>query len=139
MNKNSRVLSHILEYCKDIQEDVDRIGNSYEVFKSDKLYQKAITMSMLQIGELTTHLSEDFKSSTNEEMDWRNIKGLRNILAHNYGSIDFDVIWEIKDTDIPRIKEFCEQTIHNLENSDTDSNDDYISEDDYEDEQGRGR
>lgn len=138
MNKNIRVLSHILEYCNDIQEDADRIGNSYETFKGDKLYQKAITMSMLQIGELTTHLSEDFKSSTNEEMDWRNIKGLRNILAHNYGSIDFDIIWEIKDTDIPRIKEFCEQAINTLENCDANNNCTDFDDDD-EDEQGRGR
>lgn len=139
MNKNIRVLNHILEYCNDIQQDIDRIGNSYETFKSDKLYQKAITMSMLQIGELTTHLSEDFKSSTNDEMDWRNIKGLRNILAHNYGSIDFDIIWEIKDTDIPRIKEFCEQAICYLEKCDADRDADNICYDDYEDEQTRGR
>ncbi|MFR8295116.1 MAG: DUF86 domain-containing protein [Ruminococcus sp.] len=91
----------MLEYCNDIYDDCLRLGNSYEVFKNDRLLQKAVTMSMLQIGELTTHLSDEFKDLTNNEMDWRNLKGLRNIVAHQYGSIQFDLIWQIKENDIP--------------------------------------
>jgi hypothetical protein len=99
----------MLEYCNDIYDDCLRLGNSYEVFKNDRLLQKAVTMSMLQIGELTTHLSDEFKDLTNNEMDWRNLKGLRNIVAHQYGSIQFDLIWQIKENDIPMIMDFCQK------------------------------
>lgn len=101
----------MLEYCNDINDDCLRLGNSYEVFKNDRLLQKAVTMSMLQIGELTTHLSDEFKDLTNNEMDWRNLKGLRNIVAHQYGSIQFDLIWQIKENDIPMIMDFCQKYI----------------------------
>lgn len=101
----------MLEYCNDIYDDCLRLGNSYEVFENDRLLQKAVTMSMLQIGELTTHLSDEFKDLTNNEMDWRNLKGLRNIVAHQYGSIQFDLIWQIKENDIPMIMDFCQKYI----------------------------
>ena len=101
----------MLEYCNDIYDDCLRLGNSYEVFKNDRLLQKAVTMSMLQIGELTTHLSDEFKDLTNNEKDWRNLKGLRNIVAHQYGSIQFDLIWQIKENDIPMIMDFCQKYI----------------------------
>lgn len=101
----------MLEYSNDIYDDCLRLGNSYEVFKNDRLLQKAVTMSMLQIGELTTHLSDEFKDLTNNEMDWRNLKGLRNIVAHQYGSIQFDLIWQIKENDIPMIMDFCQKYI----------------------------
>lgn len=101
----------MLEYCNDIYDDCLRLGNSYEMFENDRLLQKAVTMSMLQIGELTTHLSDEFKDLTNNEMDWRNLKGLRNIVAHQYGSIQFDLIWQIKENDIPMIMDFCQKYI----------------------------
>lgn len=101
----------MLEYCNDIYDDCLRLGNSYEVFENDRLLQKAVTMSMLQIGELTTHLSDEFKDLTNNEMNWRNLKGLRNIVAHQYGSIQFDLIWQIKENDIPMIMDFCQKYI----------------------------
>ena len=101
----------MLEYCNDIYDDCLRLGNSYEVFENDRLLQKAVTMSMLQIGELTTYLSDEFKDLTNNEMDWRNLKGLRNIVAHQYGSIQFDLIWQIKENDIPMIMDFCQKYI----------------------------
>lgn len=101
----------MLEYCNDIYDDCLRLGNSYEVFENDRLLQKAVTMSMLQIGELTTHLSDEFKDLTNNEMDWRNLKGLRNIVAHQYGSIQFDLVWQIKENDIPMIMDFCQKYI----------------------------
>ena len=101
----------MLEYCNDIYDDCLRLGNSYEVFENYRLLQKAVTMSMLQIGELTTHLSDEFKDLTNNEMDLRNLKGLRNIVAHQYGSIQFDLIWQIKENDIPMIMDFCPKYI----------------------------
>ncbi|PSR34973.1 MAG: hypothetical protein C7B46_03010 [Sulfobacillus benefaciens] len=28
-------------------------------------------------------------------MDWRNIKGLRNVLIHGYAEVDLDCVWTI--------------------------------------------
>lgn len=111
MDKNYNVLEHILNYCIEIEEDCKLFNNSKEIFSSNRVYQKAITMSLLQIGELTTHLTDDFKKLTSNEVDWRNVKGLRNIIAHNYGSLKFEMIWQIKEYEIPQIKLFCQKYI----------------------------
>lgn len=77
-------------------------------------------MSLLQIGELTTHLSDEFKNDTAGEMDWRNIKGLRNLLAHRYGTMDISLVWDIKEKDINLLREFCDKHIDLLKNAELD-------------------
>ncbi len=39
------------------------------------------------------------------------MKGMRNLVAHNYGSMDRRVIWETAVTDIPVLKKFCEEQL----------------------------
>lgn len=74
-------------------------------------------MSLLQIGELTSHLSDEFKEQTKSEIYWSAIKGMRNIFAHNYGAIDIDLVWETALFDIPTLHKFCDRKICELRNS----------------------
>ena len=39
------------------------------------------------------------------------MKGLRNLVAHHYGSMSRDIIWETAVTDIPVLKKFCEEQL----------------------------
>lgn len=64
-------------------------------------------MSLLQIGELTTHLSDDFKEAFSSEVDFRGCKKFRNIVAYNYGAVKFDSVWKSVKEEIPQIKAFC--------------------------------
>ena len=109
--KNIEVLHKISNYCDLINGTVNRFGNELTAFMNDKDYQDSICMKLLQIGELTTHLSDDFKQEFSNEVDWRGSKLLRNIVAHRYGSIKFDEIWSIVTTEIPDIKSFCDEKI----------------------------
>ena len=59
--RDRSVLEHIISYCAEIEEAVQRFGDSYEAFREDSLYRHACAMCILQIGELTGHLSEDFR------------------------------------------------------------------------------
>ena len=40
-----------------------------------------------------------------------------NLVAHEYGELDGDLLWEIITEDIPALKQFCEQTISEAENT----------------------
>lgn len=68
-------------------------------------------MSLLQIGELTGHLPEDFREATKATIYWPAIKGMRNLFAHNYGALDIDLVWETAVGDIPMLLEFCNKTV----------------------------
>ena len=90
-----------------IQDTIARFGNSPDGFLLDSDYQQSIAFSILQIGELTGGLSEEYRSSTKEQIQWPHIKGVRNIIVHDYGKIQLDRVWDIATKDIPVLKAFC--------------------------------
>ena len=109
-NKNTSALKHIINYCNEIEQTIKRFGNEYQIFSEDKAFQYTVALCVLQIGELTTHLSEEFKDSYNE-IPWNQIKALRNLVAHNYGKIDKETLWETIILDIPKLKEYCDKLL----------------------------
>lgn len=110
VNRNADVLRHIMDYCEEIDKTINRFGNEYEVFSKDTVYQNAVALCVLQIGELTTHFTEEFKN-TYHEMPWNQIKALRNVVAHNYGKIDKETLWETISSDIPQLQSYCKNIL----------------------------
>jgi len=96
-----------------LMRQIYNFGKSLEVLKSNSVYKNAVAMCILQIGELTTHLSEEFKKEYNE-MPWRDIKDMRNIAAHRYGTFDSEILWDTMEGDIPSLKEYCEKILKNM-------------------------
>ena len=45
------------------------------------------------------------------EMPWKQIKAFRNIIVHNYGSIDFDNVWNTSKIDIPKLNRYCKKIL----------------------------
>lgn len=85
-------------------------GTDYEAFKDNNIYKDTVALSILQIGELTSVLTEEFKETYNE-MPWRQIKALRNIAAHQYGTVDSVLMWEIVNDDIPELERYCQKIL----------------------------
>ncbi len=106
-------LEHIRDYCDEIQKTIARYGKSFDVFDSDPDYQRSISFCILQIGELGGRLSPEFRESTADRIQWGPIKSMRNLVAHSYGSMSRDIIWETAVTDIPVLKAFCEEQLEN--------------------------
>ncbi|KJS86924.1 MAG: hypothetical protein JM58_06030 [Peptococcaceae bacterium BICA1-8] len=113
-NRNADVLRRIISYCNDISETIQRFGEDYSVFTRDSVYKNATALCVLQIGELTTHLTNDFKE-TYSRIPWTQIKALRNVVAHNYGKIDDESLWETIISDIPKLKEYCSSIIQQFD------------------------
>ncbi len=113
--KNIDILERIKAYCEDIDDAVERFGKDKMIFDADRDYRNSICMSLLQIGELTGHLSEDFREETKEIIYWPAIKGMRNLFAHNYGALDIDRVWETVISDIPQLYQFCDETIQTFD------------------------
>ncbi len=109
--KNIDILEHISTYCEDIEATVERFGREKTIFETDRDYRNSVCMSLLQIGELTGHLTEDFRERTKESVFWPAIKGMRNLFAHNYGTVDVGRVWETVQSDIPALHAFCNRTL----------------------------
>ena len=110
LNRNLSVLEHIVSYCEQIEETIDRFGDSYAVFSEDPIYRNAAALCILQIGELVGKLTEDFRAA-HPGVTWRQIKAMRNIVAHSYGTIDPEVTWEVMTEDIPALKSYCHNVL----------------------------
>ena len=42
---------------------------------------------------------------------WKQIKGMRDKIAHGYGVIDLDRVWDTALLDIPILKTYCENIL----------------------------
>lgn len=78
-------------------------------------------MCILQIGELAGSLSEEYRAKTSGKIPWSNIKGMRNIAAYDYGSVDEGLLWETVTGDIPALLAFCNSELKQM-NKTKDSN-----------------
>ena len=112
-NRDIQLLSKMKLYCEEIEAARERFGDSLESLLSDTAYKNAIAMDILQIGELVTHLTEEFKT-TYSAQPWRDINGMRNIAAHHYGDFDVEILWNTISERIPELKSYCQTCIEDL-------------------------
>ena len=100
-------LQHMEEYCQAIQKTMERYGQSFDIFDADPDYQRSVTFCILQIGELSVGLSQQFKDETAQDIQWAAVRGMANLVAHSYGTMDRRIIWETACQDIPALLAFC--------------------------------
>ncbi len=86
------------EKLLDIQEAIKRIKKyvvrGKEAFEKDELIQTWVLHHLQIIGEAVRALSIELMQK-HSEIVWSKIVGMRNILVHNYFSIDAAIIWAV--------------------------------------------
>ncbi len=99
--RNDNIRLKILSEIADIEVFI--AGRPSNVILSDKMCQKAIVMSLINIGELSKSFTENYLASM-PDIPWKSIRGFRNIAAHQYGIIDFEDVYKTVTEDIPLLK-----------------------------------
>lgn len=98
-------------YLDDILKAIHQI-RSYmadqdeEAFSTDRKTQDAVIRNLEIIGEAAGKLSDQFHT-TDPEIDWRKIKGLRNILIHEYFGINLPIIWDVIHSKLGPLETVC--------------------------------
>lgn len=64
--------------------------------------QDAVMRQLEILGEATKRLSDSFRAE-HEEIPWRGIAGMRDILIHAYDHVDVVEVWRVAVEDIPRL------------------------------------
>lgn len=77
-------------------------GMDYEALAADRRTQAAVLYEILIIGEAANRLSPKFRSQ-HSSIPWKDIIGMRNILAHQYDKVDTEVVWDVVHQDIPEL------------------------------------
>ena len=71
-------------------------------FLQDRGRQLSVERGLEIVGEAARRISPEFKNS-HTEIPWRDIIGLRNILAHEYAEVDHELLWETGTRDVPKL------------------------------------
>ena len=95
------------ERLYDILEAIERIekysARGRSVFDEDELIQTWVLHHLQLIGEAVRALSANTTSSS-DDIEWGKIVGMRNILVHNYFSIDTDLVWAVIENDLENLR-----------------------------------
>lgn len=112
MTKENKVfLRHILD-C------VGKIGRylqdyDFEKFKRDEEKIDAVVRNVEVIGEAANNLTRDLRSNT-PQIEWRKIIATRNRIIHGYATVDLEIIWNITQNDLPKLKTEVEKILESL-------------------------
>lgn len=83
---------------------VSRFENADDFFNdSDQAKFNASLLLLLNIGEYASKLSPALKNS-HQNLPIQEIRGLRNRIAHNYIGIDYEMVFDIIQNDLPPVK-----------------------------------
>ena len=94
-------LAHILDA-------IDVIENGLATYPKDELLDTPLLYYGLVkqveiIGEAANLLTQEFRES-HDEVNWRPIVNMRNVLVHDYIHISKDMLWVTLTQDIPSLK-----------------------------------
>ena len=54
------------------------------------------------IGEAAAHLSDDTRQAV-PELPFRRMRGMRNIVAHDYANVDLNIVWQVATVHVPEV------------------------------------
>ena len=83
-------------------EDTIR-GLSFEIFSQNQQALRVVLYGLAVIGEAVAKNIDDLNES-DTSIPWGQIRGMRNMVIHEYFRIDIVMIWETVQVDIPILK-----------------------------------
>ena len=79
-------------------------------FLDNRVLLRAAERIVEIIGESAKHVSDNGRKAT-PDIPWREIIGQRNILAHEYGQIDHELLYKTIVDDIPELIRHLEKAL----------------------------
>ena len=102
----------LIDFLKHIQQELNFIvsvtaGINSVTLQDNPIKSRAVTHSLLVVGEACKKVPDDFRSEYSE-FDWRSFAGLCDRLIHHYWGVDQALFWEAISVDVPVNKEWID-------------------------------
>lgn len=98
--------NHILAYRHMMSDAKEAVmlaqGKVRSDLDTDRLLNLALTRLLEVVGEAAGRVPKE-QCEKHPEIPWPQIVSLRNRLIHGYGSVDFDILWQILTNDLPSL------------------------------------
>lgn len=104
----SHILNQILKSSKTIRSRFEPVKSIKDFTSSASGMEKfdSICMLLITIGESFKNLDKVTKGeflSKYPEIEWKKVKGLRDIISHQYFDVNFDAIFDVCETKLPEL------------------------------------
>ena len=119
------MLRDITAYLCDIIDACDSIasilaGISLEKYVVTREKRSAVEREFIVIGEAVSMLAKFWPDRFRRLSDGRKVIGFRNILTHNYASVDHETVYETALKDVPKLRRECVEILSASEDVVTD-------------------
>jgi len=96
-------------YLADALEAIDAVENyidnlSFDAFREDRKTYSATIREYIVIGEAIAHMIEELEEKI-PDFPWRIIKDFRNVIVHEYFGVDAEMVWDISNNELGKLKE----------------------------------
>ena len=81
---------HVARYMK---------GVTFEDFWADEEKRDAVSMRLSVIGEAARHITKETEARL-PAIPFKDIRGMRNRITHDYGRVNFRIVWEVTQENI---------------------------------------
>lgn len=93
MQADERDAGYLWDMREAARDCIDFVKEAtYEQFGADKMMHSAVERRLEVLGEAASRISDAFQDA-HPEIPWKEIKGLRVVLAHRYDDLDLHQLW----------------------------------------------
>ena len=79
-------------------------GISREQWDEDRVLRDAVLYRLLLLGEIASALPDSLRDRY-PDVAWRQIRAFRNLAVHRYFGVDWAVVWQISQEEVPVLEE----------------------------------
>ena len=102
------------DFLRDMLENAQRAiqfvyGMDFKTFSNDEKTLYAVIRAIEIVGEAAAKVPDEVRSNY-PRVPWREVKGMRNKLVHNYFGINKEVVWQTVQEDLPELVEALKGT-----------------------------
>ncbi|MEB3311060.1 MAG: DUF86 domain-containing protein [Snowella sp.] len=115
MNRDNASLLDIFNAAQRILKFTEGLNRDNLATNEEK--QFAILYQIIIISEAVKRLSPAFRQQYSD-IPWKEIAGMRDILAHQYDRINLNVLWDVVQRDIPELISFIDPLLPKIDSKD---------------------
>lgn len=98
--RDAALLWDMQEACREMLQFVAGVG--HEEFVENRMLCLAVERCLEIVGEAAGDVSPEF-CKAHPEILWRKVAGMRHVLAHDYGAIDYGIVYQTVTKEVPRL------------------------------------